>query len=356
MAALRRRGERWQARVRRGGFNVTETFTLKADAIRWARGVEADIESGRWAEKVQAVPVAEPVPSLAEAIKLYQAGPGSKLKGSKEAGYKFARMLDEPFTLKPINEVGARDLADYLDRRAASRTAGTVLRDIGLLSSVFTWAVKDRAWLDQNPLTRVRKPRAPNGRDRVLTPEEMDWLMLAARSSRAVWLAPALTVLAHSAMRRGELVQLKAANVDLPRGVAYLIDTKNGCDRPVPCCPKTRAGLGELIREAQARGRALLVPVRAGTVSTRFTATVKRARALYEADCARSGRAADAAVLADLRVHDLRHHAITTWAERGLSLVELMTISGHKTARMLTRYAHINAGRLAEKLAKLDNA
>jgi integrase len=73
---------------------------------------------------------------------------------------------------------------------------------------------------------------------------------------------------------------------------------------------------------------------------------------MYEADCATSGVEPDDSVFADLRWHDLRHCAVTSWATTGaLSLPELMAVSGHKTPRMLTRYTHLSASSLAAKLA-----
>ena len=42
----------------------------------------------------------------------------------------------------------------------------------------------------------------------------------------------------------------------------------------------------------------------------------------------------------DLRLHDLRHEAISRFFEKGLSVPEVASISGHRDLRMLQRYAH----------------
>ena len=52
----------------------------------------------------------------------------------------------------------------------------------------------------------------------------------------------------------------------------------------------------------------------------------------------------------DLRFHDLRHEAVTRLFERGLSITEVAAISGHKELRMLSRYAHLRAADVAERL------
>lgn len=54
-------------------------------------------------------------------------------------------------------------------------------------------------------------------------------------------------------------------------------------------------------------------------------------------------RTADAAGLDDLHFHDLRHEAISRLFEKGLSMREIASISGHRDFRMLARYAHVSA-------------
>ena len=45
----------------------------------------------------------------------------------------------------------------------------------------------------------------------------------------------------------------------------------------------------------------------------------------------------------DLHWHDLRHEGTTLLLERGLSAIQVMTITGHSTKDMLDRYSHYNA-------------
>ena len=57
------------------------------------------------------------------------------------------------------------------------------------------------------------------------------------------------------------------------------------------------------------------------------------------------------AKLKDLRLHDLRHEAISRFFEFGLSLPEVAVISGHKTPAMLFRYTHLRPEDISSKLA-----
>ena len=52
----------------------------------------------------------------------------------------------------------------------------------------------------------------------------------------------------------------------------------------------------------------------------------------------------------DLRFHDLRHEATTRLFEKGLNIMEVASITGHKDLRMLRRYTHLKAEELAKNL------
>ncbi len=56
------------------------------------------------------------------------------------------------------------------------------------------------------------------------------------------------------------------------------------------------------------------------------------------------------ASIENLRFHDLRHEATTRLFEKGLNIMEVASITGHKDLRMLRRYTHLKAEDLALKL------
>ena len=66
-------------------------------------------------------------------------------------------------------------------------------------------------------------------------------------------------------------------------------------------------------------------------------------RGLWNRVCKRAG-------IADLRFHDLRHEATSRFFEKGLNVMEVGAITGHKDLRMLQRYTHLRAEDLAMKL------
>ena len=47
MASIRKHGEKWQARIqRRGQPSLAKSFSNKADALKWARNTESQLDLG----------------------------------------------------------------------------------------------------------------------------------------------------------------------------------------------------------------------------------------------------------------------------------------------------------------------
>jgi integrase len=350
MASVTARGGKFFARVRREGKTVAKTFSKRSDAEAWGRRVESEIERGTW------VAPQDVAPTLAQAIATYREAVAVHLKGIRVYDCYFREFARERFAAKPVNEVSPFDIAAWRDQQLTRFVRGTVTRKLATLGAVFTWAAKERGWLEKNPLALVTKPRVDDARDRVLSEAEQQYLLAEARNSKAVWFAPAIKALMFSAMRRGELFGLRRRDVDFDAATAYLPETKAGGSRLVPLSPDALAALRVLAGAASKGPDAKLLPLaHVGSISDVFQSVVERARARYEVDSATRGADVDPGFLADVRLHDLRHHAVTMWASTGgLTLPELMAVSGHRNPKMLMRYTHLSASKLAGKLAMLS--
>jgi integrase len=253
---------------------------------------------------------------------------------------------------KRVDQITPFDVASWRDEQALKSAPGTVLRRLGAVGGFFSYCRTERGWITANPCASVRKPRVNDARDRILSDDERRYLMAAAGTSRAGWLADVLVVLLQSAMRRGELWGLQRTDVDYPQAVVHLAESKTGA-RDVPCCPLTLVALRRLDAAAEQRGSEALVPLSdPHAVSVAFRRTIARARSQYINDCSASGVKADAGFLADFRLHDCRHAAASMWAQTGsLSVFELQQVTGHKTLSMLGRYVNLKSSTLAAKLA-----
>lgn len=354
MATIIKRGDRFMVRVRKEGHDaVSKTFLRRADAVAWGRKVEADMQAGRWALQAKAM-----APTLAEAVRLYRERVAINMKGERDYRYAFRDLSEGPLGGVRVDCLTPAQLADWRDAMTArGLKPATVCRQLGMLSGVLSWCQRERGWLSENPMRQVSKPKVRDARTRTLSEAEARYLALATKGARARWLADAVEVLMRSAMRRSELVGLQCSDVDLTAGVAHLRDTKNGEARDVPLCPEAKEALARLMASAGKGKGAKVLPINdPEALSFAFRRAVVRAQERYSEDCATQGREPSTGFLEGVRLHDLRHHSISAWARTGaMSIVDLMKISGHKSPRMLARYAHISAAALAARMALLSH-
>jgi len=128
-------------------------------------------------------------------------------------------------------------------------------------------------------------------------------------------------------MRRGELLALNWQYVQLNTRTCYLPVTKNRLSRTLPLSAKAFHILCDFPRSMDGRV---------------FSLTTRVPRGLWNRDCRRAG-------IIDLHFHDLRHEATSRLSEKGLNVVEVATITGHKDLRILHQYTHLRVEDLAEK-------
>ena len=127
-------------------------------------------------------------------------------------------------------------------------------------------------------------------------------------------------------MRRSEILKLRWCDIDFKNGFAFLFDTKNGEDRKVP---HTKRCVRLLQKVPQSHEK--VFPITANCLRLAW------------------GRARAKADIKDLRFHDLRHEAVSSFFEMGMSVPEVALISGHKDVRQLLRYTHLNPSNLFKK-------
>lgn len=129
-------------------------------------------------------------------------------------------------------------------------------------------------------------------------------------------------------MRRGEILGLKWADIDLQKGVAHLRDTKNSAPRSVPLVDLVIDELKALYEKRNpSKDHVFASQTAFGNLDIKKSWN----EALKRSD------------IKDLRFHDLRHTYATFAAQQGASNMELATAMGHKTLQMLQRYTHMQA-------------
>jgi len=134
-----------------------------------------------------------------------------------------------------------------------------------------------------------------------------------------------------TAMRLSEMIHLEWSDIDLSQSTATLNTTKNGEVRQVPLSRKAKELLNKLPRHIESQ-----------KIFWRWLTACG-----FEASWQRVVKKSN---LVDFRFHDLRHEATSRLFEKGLSMMEVSLITGHKTLQMLKRYTHLDAQDIAKKL------
>lgn len=326
MASIRLHGDRWQARVRRKGYpDESRSFASRIDAERWARSVESEIDRGTYTSPTESHRV-----TLRELIDRYIDEVVPSMKSAEADTIRLRALQRRPICSFSLATLTPARVAQHRDDRLKQVSAGTVIRELAYLSSIINHARREWGVHVDNPIAKVRKPSTPKGRDRVLTKDDEARLLDALRpvNRRSPWMLPLAVLAIETGMRRGELLALRWADIDLSRRTATLHTSKNGDGRIVPLSSRAVATLQSLPKSICGA----VIPMHDFSVAAAFSRAVERAG------------------IDHLRFHDLRHTAITRMAGKLPNVIELSAVTGHKSLKMLQRYYHPQAEELARKL------
>lgn len=327
MATIRKLRGRWQAQVRRRGTPArARSFDRLADAERWARELEAEADRNRW----QADTRASETTTLCELLLRYVRQITPNKRGAAPETSRINTILRCTIAEKTVAKLTSADVALYRDERIKVAAPATVVRELSTISHALEIAACEWGfWLPRNPVRGIRRPPVPRGRTRRLQPDEERRLLESAGREQSL-LRPLVIVALETAMRRGEILSISRASVDLSQRVVHVPETKNGDSRNVPLSARAVAALKDAISLGSGDERV-------------FPMTGSAARAAFD-------RLRVEACTPDLRFHDLRHEAISRLFEKGLNIIEVAAISGHRDLKMLKHYTHPRASELARKL------
>ncbi len=332
MASFRKRGSgQWQAQVRKKGYPTqTKSFRTRAAATQWVRSIEYEMDQGLFVSRNEAETT-----TVGELLDRYLIEYTADKKGAGPEACRIRMLLRHPLAKRFIASVRGLDMARYRDERLKKVSADSVRRELTILSQLFEVSRKEWGIFVHNPVREIKLPKKGKARDRRLqyaengSDSEESRLFAACRRCRNPYLLPIVRFALETAMRQGEIVGLRWLHVDMARRTAFLPDTKNGQPRTVPLSSVA-------VEVLKALPRSIHGEVFPGVT----TEAVKQAFI----------RATHRAQIEDLHFHDLRHEATTRLFERGLNIIEVSSITGHKDLQMLRRYTHLRAEDLAKKL------
>ena len=338
MASIRKRNGKYQARVTRQGWgSIAKTFTHRTDAIRWARHTQILAEQGGIESPSRCL-------TLGELIDRYRLSVTPTKKNVRTENLILKHWQQTPFAGRPLDRVRPQEIAAWRDQRLAEgRSSGTVRNYLATLSAVYRHAQTEWGLTTvANPVMMIRRPSPTRARTRRVAEDEVEAIKKATLSPH---LSDLIDLAIETAMRLGELVSIRPNMVDFAARTVTLKDSKNGHGRVVPL---STVAIGILQKRSSNKlFTDRLFPISSHGATVAFKRAVVRARnRLHQRDSLpiRSD------FLTDLRFHDLRREATTRFFEKGLDLVSVASITGHRVAEMVKRYTAFHASDLAARL------
>lgn len=339
MATIRKKHNKYQVQIRRKGVPpLTRTFALLTDAKEWARHQERLVDRGELGPDRRTLDTV----TLADLITRYKASILPEKKGGAIEAIMLTAFLRHPICKRRLSVLTTADFVKWKNDRISPKgkekpiTAKSAKRLLSPIQHMFEIAMAD--WeipLRQNPLSGFKLKVTDNKRQRRLRESELDRLLEAGRKTRNPFLIPIVRLALETAMRRGEILALCFRDVDIERCTATIRESKNGYSRTIPLSSLSVAILETTLAVMSDKAKAQnerIFPTTPVAVRLAWDKLTKRAK------------------IEDLHFHDLRHEAISRFFEKGLTVPEVASISGHRDIRMLLRYAHADQGKLAKKL------
>jgi len=321
----------YRARVRvKGHPPVTKTFNSYTLAKKWKKNTEVEIDSGRYFDKLESQKH-----TLGEAVDRYiELVLPRKPKNASNVQQHllwWKKQLGD-YTLDSLKPSLVAEMRDLLTTestyRNKARSPATVVRYLSSLSHLFTVAINEWGWLNENPIRKIAKPKISNNRVRFLSDDERIRILDGCKKSRCPVLYLVVLLALSTGMRSGEILKLTRKDVDFDLCVLTLQDTKNGEVRSIPLI-----GLPlELLKAhcfALPENYLLLFP------SPKSPKRPIDIRSAWEKVIKDAG-------VQDFRFHDLRHTTASYLAMNGHSLLDIATLLGHKDLQMTKRYAHLS--------------
>ena len=338
MASIQRRKDTYRVRIKRvGKSTLSATFITRPEALQWAKQTEAQLRLGLYEEPSASRKPHQDVP-FEEAASHYMNTHSIHKKIIRSETYRLQILIKrwKDLTLRQVDKSAILTLRD--DLLTLGRSGETINHYFNTLSKLFQMVNNEWDLPITNPIKGIKRMPQSKGRTKRIN-GAVEQLLLGSCDTLSLPLMRSIIQFAiQTGMRRGELMGLTWADIDLPNRKAYLHDTKNGDPRQVPLTQDAVTILTVLTKDESGK----VFPMSLVTLRIQFERACLFAKKQYTENGTNP--------FEDLRFHDLRHEALSRLSDAGLNVIELSHISGHRTLAMLKRYVHCSHKAIFEKL------
>lgn len=249
-----------------------------------------------------------------------------------------AKVLGEFFSEYLLAEIEPGLWEEFRDgREKRGCKPATINRDLAAFKRAFSLATECR-WLNHNPVASIKQERGSTKRDRWIVVEEETKLL----AHSPLWLGRIILFALNTGMRRGEILNLSWRDVDFPRRAITVMESKNGEKRTIPMNEIVYDLLKE-IGKVRVIGREWV-----------FHSPISKAKLFNQALERAFAKCVNEAGIEDLHFHDLRHSFGTRLSQKGIDVLTIKALLGHKTLTMTSRYVHHNVESLRKSVEGID--
>jgi integrase len=240
--------------------------------------------------------------------------------------------LVQAFKGKYLFEIAPEIIEKYKVSRLEKVEPAPINRELACLRHMYNKAI-EWGYVKINPVKGIKRLKEPPGRLRYLKPEEVKKLLDACHGH----IRPIVVTALNTGMRKGELLNLKWADIDFENKKITVVNSKNNESRVIPINQTLYDELLDLSKRSNGEyvfSERNGVPFR--DIKKGFSAALKRAG------------------IEDFRFHDLRHTFGSYLVMQGVDLRTVQQIMGHKDIKMTMRYSHLSPGHIQEAVKRLD--
>ena len=306
---------RYRAQVYVAGERDSKSFRTKREAQAWAAARETEIRANSAKAPGEKHTFGDLLDKFSEEVT-----PGRK--GARWERIRIAAMSRMLPVGNLVGNVGSEDVQRFRDARLKSVSTGTVLRELGLLSSIFSYAKSELRWITENPVGEAKKPSRPDHRRVIFKHRQIDALLREMGYSpqcnvRSVSLSVALAFMfaLRTGLRAGEICGLRWSDV-APDSCHVSSKTPAG-NRDVPLTWKAL----RLLAKMRGYDPAMVFGIKPQSLDAMFRKFKARAE------------------IGDYTFHDARHTAATWMVSNGtINVLELCKIFGWTDPKMAMVY------------------